>query len=260
MSYESDEPLLFQRDGHVAVLTLNRPKQRNAVNGALTKRWHELVEETEGDHDIRVVVLCANGPVFCAGADLKEVAAGRIAELSTPEGGFAGFVESRRRKPWIAAVTGQALGGGLEISLACDIRICAQESQFGLPEVKRGLFAGAGGIYRLPRQLPYAIAMEIIATGESIDAVRAYQLGLINRLLPREEVEPAALAMAKLIAENSPLAVTTSLEIARAAAERSEAESIVACREALTYLAGTEDFAEGPRAFSEKRRPVWKGR
>lgn len=260
MNDASTDPILYEVDGHVALLTLNRPEQRNAVNGAMTRRWTELIAQTEADPDVRVVVLAADGPVFCAGADLKEVAAGRMTELATPAGGFAGFVESVRQKPWIAAIEGQALGGGLEIALACDMRMSSRESTFGLPEVKRGLFAGAGGLYRLPREIPRAIALEMIATGEPIDAVRAYELGLVNRLATAGHVLPDAMRMAHAIAANAPLSVMASLAIARKADERTETESIAACREVLARLMLTEDFLEGPRAFAQKRAPVWKGR
>lgn len=256
------EVVLYERvDDHIALVTLNRPEKRHAVNGAVARRLGEIVAETESDPSIWAVVLTSSGgPTFCAGADLAEVAAGRAAELSTPEGGFGGFVESKRAKPWIVAVRGSALGGGLEFSLACDLRVIAETTVLGLPEVKRGLIAGAGGIYRLPRQIPRAIALEIIALGDPIDARRAYALGLVNAVVPEDAVLDTALDMARKICANAPISVRESLKIARAAEETPEAESIAAMRRTMEYLVTTDDFKEGPRAFVEKRAPQWSGR
>ncbi|MFO1376558.1 MAG: enoyl-CoA hydratase-related protein [Steroidobacteraceae bacterium] len=258
----ADAPvLLFERvDEHIALVTLNRPEKRHAINGALARAIDAAVKTTESDPGIWVTVLtCSGGPTFCAGADLSEVVAGRGHELSTPDGGFAGFVRSKRAKPWIVAIPGSALGGGLEISLACDLRVCADTSVLGLPEVKRGLFAGAGGVYRLPRQLPRAIALEMIALGEPLDAARALHFGLVNAVVPQAEVLPRALDYARRICENAPLSVRESLVIARVAAEMREAE-LEAMNDALGQRLGrTRDFAEGPRAFLEKRKPQWSG-
>jgi enoyl-CoA hydratase/carnithine racemase len=205
-------------------------------------------------------VLTANGgPTFCGGADLAEVAAGRGMELVTPDGGFAGFVLSKRQKPWIAAISGSALGGGLEISLACDLRVCADTTVFGLPEVKRGLIAGAGGIYRLPRQLPRAVALEMIAVGEPLTAARALAFGLVNAVVPAGDVLQKALDYARRICENAPLSVRESLAIARVAAERTEAELEALKDAAVARLSRTSDWLEGPRAFVEKRKPRWTG-
>lgn len=254
--------VLYERvDDHIAVVTLNRPEKRHAVNGAVARRLGAIVTETEADPSIWVVVLTSSGgPTFCAGADLSEVAAGRAAELSTPDGGFGGFVESRRDKPWIAAVRGSALGGGLEFSLACDLRVVGENTVLGLPEVRRGLIAGAGGIYRLPRQIPRAIALEMIAIGEPIDAARAYALGLVNAVVPDDQVLKSALDYARKIAANAPLSVRESLKIARAAHETPEADSIAAMKATMERLVQSEDFQEGPRAFVEKRAPQWTGR
>jgi enoyl-CoA hydratase len=261
MSDQADVVLLERVDQHIAVVTLNRPDKRHAINGAVARRLDAIVKATEADPSIWVVVLTSSGgPTFCAGADLAEVAAGRAADLSTPDGGFGGFVESKRDKPWIVAVHGSALGGGLEFSLACDLRVISENTVLGLPEVKRGLIAGAGGIYRLPRQIPRAIALEMIMVGEPVDAARAYALGLVNAVVPDGEVLEAALGYARKIAANAPLSVRESLKIARAAHETPEAESIVAMEAALGRLLRSEDFQEGPRAFVEKRAPQWSGR
>lgn len=261
MSDETDVVLLERVEEHIAVVTLNRPDKRHAVNGAVARRLDAIVKETEADPSVWVVVLTSSGgPTFCAGADLAEVSAGRAADLSTPDGGFGGFVESKRDKPWIAAVRGSALGGGLEFSLACDLRVVGENSVLGLPEVKRGLIAGAGGIYRLPRQIPRAIALEMIAVGEPVDAARAYALGLVNAVVPDGEVLKTALDYARKIAANAPLSVRESLIIARSAHEVPEAESIKAVQTAFGRLMQSEDFKEGPRAFVEKRAPQWSGR
>jgi enoyl-CoA hydratase len=246
---------------HVAVVTLNRPEARNAVDVELTRALDEIVRVTEADADIRVVVLAARGErVFCSGADLKAVAGGSAAALFTREGGFAGFVDAYRNKPWIAAVDGLALAGGLEILLACDLRVASPRSAFGLPEVKRGLMALAGGLYRLPRALPRAVALEMITTGDNLGAERAWQLGLLNHLVEAEQVLTKALELAEIIAGNAPVAVRESLRVARSAIDYDEAELRKMSKQARNFLVTTEDYAEGPRAFVEKRAPVWKGR
>lgn len=246
---------------HIALVTLNRPSARNAVSAELAQAMEKIVLELEGDPQVWVVVLAASaGSVFCAGADLKEVAAGNGASLFTKEGGFAGFVDFYRSKPWIAAVDGLALAGGLEILLACELIVASPRAAFGLPEVKRGLMALAGGLYRLPRSLPRALALEMIVTGESLSAERAWQLGLVNHLVASEEVLPKALALAEAIAANAPIAVRESLRVARRAADGDEAELRQMSRQARDCLVCTEDYREGPQAFIEKRAPNWKGR
>jgi len=256
----SAEPILFERIGrHIALVTLNRPAARNAINVAMTQRIEELVRLIENDPELRVAILAAaDGKAFCAGADLTEVAAGRGLSLLTPDGGFAGFVYAQRKKPWIAAVHGFALGGGLELSLACDMIVAADSTVFGLPEAKRGLLAGAGGMFRLPRAIPRAIALEMLTTGASIDAHRAYALGLVNRVVDETSRIKEAIAIAEQVATNAPLSVRESLALGRIAAERREEELRQLSSAASARVTGSEDAREGPRAFVEKRVPVWR--
>ena len=254
--------IMFERVGdHVAVVTLNRPEKRNAVNVAMTRELADAVRRVEEDDSIRVAILASSLPtVFCAGADISEVAAGRAFALSTPDGGFAGFHAAKRKKPWIAAVRGAALGGGFELCLACEMIVAAQDAQFGLPEVKRGLFAAAAGAYRLARTLPRNLAIEMLATGDSIDAVRAHALGLVNRVVPADRVLAEALTLAGRVASCAPLGVQESIHLAKIAIEHDENELRTLTQEAAARVFGSADAKEGTRAFAEKREPVWSGR
>src|SRR5690606_12506527 len=212
MAEGGNEVLFEVVEGHIAVVTLNRPEVRNAVNGAVAAGLDAAVKRVENDAEIRVAILASSqDKVFCAGADLSEIAAGRAHLLSTKDGGFAGFAEHAKAKPWIAAVEGAAFAGGCEIVLACDMISASENARFGLPEVKRGLYAGAAGVYRLPRRLPRNIAIELVVTGEGLDAARAYALGLVNRLTPSGGALGAALELARTIAANAPLSVRESL-------------------------------------------------
>lgn len=249
--------------GHVALVTIDRPEARNAVNGDVAAGLEAAVDATEADDDIRAVVLTGAGrEAFCAGADLKEVSAGRGSALRTERGGFAGFVYRERSKPWIAAVNGKALAGGTELVLACDLVVAVRQAAFGLPEVLRGLIAAAGGLYRLPRAIPPNIALELILTAGQLDAERAHGFGLVNRLVDDVDgLREAALALAAEIARNAPVAVRQSLRVAREAnSGLDEAALRALTRDAFERVAASEDFKEGPRAFIEKRAPLWSGR
>jgi enoyl-CoA hydratase len=248
-------------DDHIAIVTLNRPKVRNAINGAVTQALAHLVKRIEADDAIRVAILASsNDRVFCAGADLAEISAGRSHTLMTAEGGFAGFAFAPKSKPWIAEIRGFALAGGCELALSCDMIVATDDAQFGLPEVKRGLYAGAGGVFRLPRFLPRNIALELIATGDPIGVARASALGLVNRVAPLAEIRETALALARAISVNAPLSVRESLTIARQAAEQAEAVIRISSDAASDRVFASEDAREGPLAFLEKRPAHWIGR
>ena len=245
---------------HVAVITLNRPAARNAINAEVAQALHAAVEHTEAEPDIWVVVLTGAGAdVFCAGADLKEVAAGRADSLFTGNG-FAGFVYANRKKPWIAAVNGKALAGGFEIVLACDLVVASSDAGFGLPEVSRGLLAAAGGAFRLPRALPRNVAIELLITADSLDAQRAASLGLVNRVVARDQVLPEALSLAARITRNAPVAVRESLKVAREVHDLDEPALRALTSACRDRVRASEDYSEGPRAFIEKRPPRWTGR
>lgn len=248
-------------DGHVGLVRLNRPDKRNAVNGDVAEALDWIVKASEADEAVRVVILGSTSDgAFSAGADLSEISKGRGHLLGTRDGGFAGLAQAARTKPWIAAVNAPALAGGCEIALSCDMIVAAETARFGLPEVKRGLYAGAGGVFRLTRRLPMGIALELVATGDPIDAPRAYALGLVNRLVPAEKVLDEAMALAKAIMANAPLSVRESLKVARMSFDHPESELWQVSKEVSARVFASEDAREGPVAFLEKRAPVWKGR
>jgi len=262
-TFRSNDPVvMFQRlPGHVGLVTLNRPTARNAINAAVATQLEAVVSATESAPDIRVLVLTGAGDdAFCAGADLKEVAAGRVADLFTQRSGFAGFVNAERGKPWIAAVKGKALAGGCEIALACDLVVAAEDAAFGLPEVLRGLIAAAGGLYRLPRALPRNLALELIMTGDPLDARRAHQHGMVNRLVPSAQVVAQAVELAGRITRCAPMAVRESLRVARRAVDLTEGELRTLTQESRERIVRSEDYKEGPRAYIERREPRWTGR
>jgi len=233
----------------------------NAVNGEVSKQFEAHLEKFELDENLWIGIVCSSHKkVFCAGADLGAIGSG--VPLATVKGGFAGFVQYPRRKPMIAAVDGYALAGGCEIVLACDMVVASDTSKFGVPEVKRSLVAAAGGLFRLPQKLPKVVAMEMILTGDPISASRAYELGFVNKVVPKGHSLEEAIKLAERITCNAPLAVreAKSATDAMFQASLSDKEAFDRSNFAMTYLSKTADFREGPRAFMEKRPAKWTGK
>ncbi|HUR74327.1 MAG TPA: crotonase/enoyl-CoA hydratase family protein [Sporichthya sp.] len=260
----SDKVLVEQRS-HVLVVTLNRPEARNAVDLDVCVGVGDAVEQAEADPEIRALVLTGAGDqAFCAGADLKAIARGEpILPPGKEHWGFAGFVNHFTSKPTIAAVNGNALGGGTELLLACDLVVAVETANVGLPEVKRGLMAAAGGAFRIGRQLPPKVALELILTGRPMPAAEALRWGLINKVVPPGQALNAALELADEIAANAPLAVQSSKRVAYGAGEAGrtdEREFWKINDHEIRAILRTEDAREGPTAFAEKRAPVWKAR
>jgi len=241
----------------VAVITINRPEARNAVNEAVASGIAAAIDELDARHDITSLILTGAGGTFCAGMDLKGFLAG---ENSMAGGrGFGGLTHRPPAKPVIAAVEGYALAGGFEIVLACDLVVASEEATFGLPEVTRGLVAGAGGLFRLPRRVPYHIAMEIALTGARVPARRLEAAGLINRLVPAGEALAQARALAAEIGRNAPLSLAATKRIVAESADWPLSEAFDRQDGIVRPVFTSADAMEGAAAFAEKRAPVWRG-
>lgn len=259
------EAVTYLRDGNVAIITLNRPEARNAINGDVAGALEAAIDQLEADDGVWVGILLANTagqerPVFCAGADLKAINSGDAARLNTERGGFGGIVYRDRRKPIIVGVDGLATAGGCEIVLSADLVVASDRSAFGLAEVKRNLIAGAGGLFRLPRAIGRSAAMEVILTGDPLPASRAYELGLVNRVVAPDQVEATARELASRIAASAPLAVWASRRIVLASAYEDDATLIDMTNKEFGKILGSQDTKEGLTAFIEKRPPNWQGR
>jgi crotonobetainyl-CoA hydratase len=261
------EPIVLREQvGHIGVVRMNRPEARNAINSDLSAALTAIWEEQESDTEIWVHVVTGVGDkAFCAGMDLKEAASAQLGgaggnSMAAPDPnraiGFGG-VSLRIKKPIIAAINGFALGGGCEMALACDLLVMEEHAEIGLTEVKRGLVALAGGVVRLPRRIPPAIALEAVLTGVPFSAQRAYQLGLVNRLVPTGKGLEAAMELAELICEGAPIAVQYAKAISRASYALGEHEASDVAPELREKWWNSNDMKEGPLAFAEKRAPRW---
>jgi enoyl-CoA hydratase len=252
------EDVLVRRENGILIVTINRPDQRNAVNGAVSAGIARALDLLDGSPDLRVGVLHGHGTAFSAGLDLKAFAAGE--QVRDPLRGFGGIVERPPAKPLIAAVEGWALGGGFEIVLACDLVTAGKGARFGLPEVRRGLAARGGGVFRLPRRLPPAVAMEVIVTGAPLEAARAAQFGLVNRLVEDGQALAAAIELAELIAANAPMSVRASKAVAVDSADWPLGQEFQRQQAYLEPVFASQDAAEGVAAFRERRDPKWQDR
>ena len=249
----------FETHGPVALIRLNRPELRNAVNLAMTAEMRAALKRLEADDTLRAAVLTGAGKFFCAGMDLGAFAQGEKPTVTGADR-FAGFVGAMRSKPVIAAVNGGAVAGGFEIALACDMIVAEEGAFFALPEVKRGIIAAGGGAIRLPSRLPPAIASEVLLTGDTLSAERAFGLGLVNALVPADRLVEHAMALAGRVAVNAPLAVRRTMDVFRVALAGSEPDLWAESDRAWGDVEHSEDALEGARAFKEKRAPFWKGR
>jgi enoyl-CoA hydratase len=253
----SDEVIVTRRDG-VQVITINRPQARNALDLAVARGITEAVDELDASDDLWVGVLTGAGGTFSAGMDLKAFLRGESPALDGR--GLCGITQTPPRKPLVAAVEGWALAGGFELVLACDLVVAAESAKFGVPEVTRSLVAAAGAAVHLPRRVPYAIALELLLTGQPITAGRAYEVGLVNRLVPEGTALDAALELAAVIAANAPLAVAATKRVAQSTGDWDLSEAWDRQAEIIAPVFVSEDAREGATAFAEKRPPVWKGR
>lgn len=254
--------VLTERVGHVGVITINRPDVFNCVDDDVSAGIEAALDAMEADDGIWVIVLTGAGDkAFCSGMDLKAFnTLGPTAKIFTERGGFAGVTHRKMTKPTIAAVNGVALGGGLEIALACDLVVAAEHARLGLPEVKVGLVAAAGGITRLAKRIPRALALEMAMTGEPVDAQRALTAGLVNRVAERGKTLDEALSLAESICAASPVAVRHTREVMIASLEATDDDAWALARAATRVVLKSEDLKEGQQAFAEKRPPEWKNR
>lgn len=252
-----EQPLIIEERGRILILTLNRPHAKNAMSLQLSEELAEAFEMLDCRDDLSLAVITGAGGTFCAGMDLKGFARGEIPIV--PDRGFAGLVQRPPRKPLIAAVEGYALGGGFEIALACDLIVAAENATFGLPEVKRGLTANAGGLLRLTDRIPYHMAMELVLTGRMLPAIEAGELRLLNRVAEPGAALDAALELAEQVAVNAPLALAVSKQVMVESVDWPINEKFERQHEYVNPIRQSNDAAEGARAFAEKRQPVWTG-
>jgi enoyl-CoA hydratase len=252
------EPVQVAEDGGVLTITIDRPEARNAVNGAVAEGIAAALERLDAEDALRIGIVTGAGGTFSAGMDLKAFVKGERPYVG--DRGFAGITQRAADKPLIAAVEGYALAGGFEIALSCDLIVAGRDARFGIPEVKRGLVAAAGGLFRLPQRIPYHLAMELALTGDPITADRAAEIGIVNRVVENGQALDTARELAAAIVKNAPLALAASKGVVRRAREWDEAEAWERQGEIAGGVFGSDDAQEGARAFAEKREPEWKGR
>ena len=261
MSAAAASPLRIERRGAICILTLDRPEQRNTLTQAMMAALGRALLEAESDPEVRVALLTGSGRTFCAGLDLREFGEQGAGDPERDEGAGAGYLKLLHGElavPVVGAANGTAVAGGLELLLGCDLIVASDQAKFGLPEAKRGLVPGGNGTL-LGARIPTAVALELLLTGEPVSAQRAYEVGLVNRVTPADQVLETALALAERIAANGPLAVRTAKQLVQLAAS----DLAAARRRILEVVPGifaSEDAREGARAYLEKRAPVWKGR
>jgi enoyl-CoA hydratase/carnithine racemase len=247
-----------ERHGYVEILTIDRPETRNAIDPATTRAFDDAFDELEADPAVRAVILTGAGDKsFCSGVDLKVQAAEGIGGVISEKGGFAGIVQRRFPKPLIGCANGHALGGGLELLLACDLILAADHALLGSTEVRFGQLADGGSLIRLQNRIPFALAAELVLTGEPIEAARAAEIGLINRVVPADDLIPAGLELGAQIANNSPPAVMLSKALLAEALSVPDREGWLLNDEYSARIHRTEDWVEGPVAFVEGRDPRW---
>lgn len=254
--------VLYEKRDRIAYVTIDRSKVMNAVHPPCGAELAQVWDDFAADGDLRAAILTGAGTkAFCAGVDLRYVTENPKNPRPHVKGGFAGLTARFDiHKPIIATVNGYALGGGFELALACDLIIAAEHAVFGLTEPKRGFIASAGGVHRLPRQLPLKLAMELLLTGRTIDAHRAMAIGLVNEVVPASKLIETATSIAREIVDSAPLSITATKQIAMHGLEMSLEEAVTGHWPAQSQVYASEDGAEGARAFVEKRKPVWRGR
>lgn len=256
----SNEVISELREDGILILTINRPEKRNALNGVTSAKMEEILNMASKDKAVRVIIVTGSGEkAFCAGEDLSELAETGECQTVT-EHGFGGLTNRLCPKPIICAVNGTAVGGGMEIAVACDLIVSVKEARFGLPEVKVGLIASTGGLVRMARELPRKIAMELCLTGKLIYAEEAKEIGIVNYVVEREELMNKAIELAEQIAANAPISLQITKEILHAAPSMSLEDAMRLSDNSYKYIEKTEDGIEGPLAFMEKRKPNWKGK
>ena len=256
MTAATGQRVRLETDGPVAVVTIDRPEVRNAIDRPTAEAISEAMDEVDARSDVRAVVLTGAGGFFSAGMDLKAFSATKERPITGGRGAF-GIVEQPPRKPVVAAVEGKALGGGFEIALACDLIVAAEDAWVGLPEVRRGLIAAAGGVLRLPQRVPRAVAKRLVLTGEPIDAVEAQRIGLVSEVAPSGGALAAATALAASIAANAPMAVRGAKRILDESVDWPSSEAFARQAAVTDPVRSSADAAEGATAFVEKRDPVW---